>query len=67
MDRQLNYSNYLKNDNDIRKYFFTNNVAESINRTINSFFKNSRKMFLNFQECIMHIISLYENHNDYIE
>ena len=37
-DKQWNYSNYLNNDNDIIKYFFTNNASESINKTINGFF-----------------------------
>ena len=66
-DRQWNYSNFLKNEEDTKKYFYTNNVCESLNRTINSFFKYSRKTFYNFESCIKKIIELYDDHNDYIE
>lgn len=52
---------------DTRKYFFTNNACESLNRTINSFIKFSRKTFYNFERCIKKIINLYDEHNDYIE
>lgn len=45
MDRQWNYSSYLKDDNDIRKYYFTNNVVESIYRTINYYLKILEKHF----------------------
>ena len=66
-DRQWNYYNYISNEDDTRNYFFTNNVCESLNRTINSFFKYSRKTFYNFELCIKKIIEFYDNHNDYIE
>ena len=66
-NRQWNYSNFLKNEDDTRKYFFTNNVCESLNRTINSFYKYSKKTFYNFELCIKKIIELYDDHKDYVE
>ena len=66
-DGQWNYSNYLQNDNDTKKYFFINNVSESINRTINGFFKYTKKNFIVFENCIKKIIDIYEKHDDYIE
>ena len=66
-DRQWNYFNFLKNNDDSNLFFFTNDVCESLNRTINSFYKFSRKTFMNFSLCIKKIISYYENHIDYIE
>ena len=66
-DRQSNYFNFLKNNDGSNLYFFTNNVCESLNRTINSFYKFSQKTFMNFSLCIKKIISHYENHIDYIE
>ena len=65
-DRQWNYNNFISNEEDSRKYFFTNNVSESLNRTLNSFYNISKKNFNNFQQCIKKIILLYENHQDYI-
>lgn len=47
-DKQWNYFNFLKNNEDTHLYFFTNNGCESLNRTINSFYKFSRKTFMNF-------------------
>ena len=64
---QWNYYNFLKNENDSNIFFFTNNVCESLNRTINSFYKYSRKTFLCFELCIKKIIAHYENHFDYNE
>ena len=66
-DKQWNYSNYLKSDEDTQKYFYSNNVAESLNRTLKSFYKYSNRNFYNFQICINKIIELYETHNDYIK
>ena len=51
-DRQSNYFNFLKNNDGSNLYFFTNNVCESLNRTINSFDKFSQKIFMNFQLCV---------------
>ena len=59
-DRQWNYFNYLRNDYN-NDYFFTNNVCESLNRTINSFYKYSRKTFNSFELCIKKIIDHYDN------
>lgn len=42
-------------------------MCESLNRTINSFNKFSKKNFYNFAICINKIIALYESHHDYIE
>ena len=61
-DLQRHYYNFLKNENDSNVYFFINNVCESLNRTINSFSKYSRKNFLYFELCIKKIIEHYENH-----
>ena len=66
-DRQWNYSNFLKNEEDNRKYCYTNNVCESLNSTINSFLKYSKKTFYNFELCIKKIIELYDDHKDYVE
>ena len=57
-DKNWNYSSFLKGEEDIQLYFFTNNVAETLNRTINNFYKNSRKTFYNFQNCINKIIKI---------
>ena len=40
-DRKWNYHGYLHNDNDINKYYFNNNMIESINRT-----KFTKKIFV---------------------
>ena len=66
-DNNWNFSSFLKGEEDTQLYFYTNNVAETLNRTINNFYKNSRKTFYNFQNCINKIIELYDNHTDYIE
>ena len=66
-DRNWNYYNYLKDNMDSNSYFFTNNACESINRTINSFYKYSQKTFMNFELCIKRIIDLYDSHVDYVE
>ena len=50
-DKHWNYSNFLKIDEDTQQYFFTNNVCESLNRTINSFNNFSIKNFYNFSIC----------------
>ena len=66
-DRQWNYFNFLKSENDINRYFFTNNVCESLNRTLNGFYKYSKKNFYFFQLTIEKLIEHYDNHIDYIE
>ena len=66
-NKQWNYNNFISNEEDSRKYFFTNNASESINRSLNSFYNISKKNFNNFQQCIKKIISLYDNHQDYFE
>ena len=55
-NREWNYFNFIKNESDINKYFFTNNVCESLNRTLNSFYKYSKKNFYNFQLSIQKLI-----------
>ena len=57
-DKNWNYSSFLKGEEDTQLYFYTNNVAETLNRTINNFYKNSRKTFYNFQNCINKIINI---------
>ena len=47
--------------------FFKNNVCESLNRTLNGFYKYSKKNFYSFYLYILKIIEHYENHIDYIE
>ena len=66
-NNEWNYFNYLKSDKDSNYYFYTNNVCESLNRTINGFYKYSKKTFHSFEIVIKKIIELYENHNEYIE
>jgi len=66
-DKQWNYSNFINDNEEIRHYFFTNNICESLNRTIKSFFKYSDKSFFNFEICLRKIIDIYNNHLDYIE
>ena len=66
-NREWNYFNFIKNESDINKYFFTNNVCESLNRTLNSFYKYSKKNFYNFQLSFQKLIEHYEHHIDYIE
>ena len=66
-DRQWNYYNFLKSENDINRYFFTNNVCESLNRTLNGFYKYSKKTFYSFQLTLEKLIDHYDNHIDYIE
>ena len=45
-------------DNE-QNYFFTNNITESFNRTLNSFYIKSKKNFFNFQKCLNEIIDFY--------
>ena len=59
-----NIWNYNQNidiniNNDIM--FYTNNICESINRTLNSKFVGGCKTFYNFKNSIIDIIDLYKN------
>ena len=36
-DKQWNYSNILNNNDNPQKYFYTNNISESLKRILNSF------------------------------
>ena len=47
--------------------FFTNNIVERLNRTINSLYKNNYRNFLTFSFGIKIIIKIYENHKEYKE
>ena len=58
-DRKWNYFNFLKNNDDSNLYFFNKNVCESLNLTINIFYKFWRKTFMNYSLCIKKIISHY--------
>ena len=66
-NNEWNYFNYLKSDKHSNYYFYTNNVCESLNRTLNSFYKYSKKNFYSFELVIKKIIELYENHSEYLE
>jgi len=66
-DRQWNYSKYINTNEDISKYFFTNNIVERLNRTLNNIYKNTNRSFLFFAKAINKIIDIYNNHSEYIE
>ena len=66
-NREWNYYNFIKKETDINKYFFTNNVCKSLNRTLNGFYKYSKKNFYNFQITIQKLIDHYDHHINYIE
>ena len=60
------YANFSFDDNDT--LFFTNNVVESSNRTLNKLFIGSIKTVSLFEYIINQIINLYENvHKIYIQ
>ena len=52
-DKKWNYSNYLKSDEVIQKYFNAINVLESLNRTLKSFYEYSKKIFIIFKFVII--------------
>ena len=40
--------------------FYTNNICESMNRTLNMKFVGGCKTFYNFKNCVIDIIEMYE-------
>ena len=50
---------------NIDHYFFTNNVCESINRTLNKYYKGACKSLLAFENAILKLIQLYTDRNKY--
>ncbi len=57
-NKECNYYNYLKSEKDSNKYFYAYNFWESLNRTLNSFYKYSKKNFYSFDLCIKKLIEL---------
>ena len=50
---------------DINHYFFTNNICESSNRTLNHNYKGVCKTLFSFEGAIKKLILLYENKPKY--
>ena len=47
--------------NEQNEYFYTNNICESLNRTLNLHFLPTKKNFYNFKRAILDVINLYKN------
>ena len=54
-----NYNDAFSNNMDNHILFYTNNICESMNRTINMKFIGGCKTFFNFKNCILDIIDMY--------
>ena len=66
-DRNWNYSNFYKKIDNKDLFFFTNNVAESMNRMFNSHVISNRKSFYSFRKCILETLDYFKNKEEYIE
>ena len=61
-----NYSKVILNNiNNNNLIFYTNNICESFNRTLNKKYIGYCKTMYNFQMCIYDIINFYNNHEQY--
>ena len=58
-----NYNDIFMNNMDKHILFYTNNICESMNRTLNMKFIGGCKTFFNFKNCIKDIIDMYEKNN----
>ena len=58
-----NYNDIFVNNMDNHILFYTNNICESMNRTLNMKFIGGCKTFFNFKNCIIDIIDIYEKNN----
>ena len=50
-DMDWNYNKIIINNDNEQIYFFTNNIVESTNRTINLHYGGNIKSLLNFKNC----------------
>ena len=62
-----NYDVERNNLIDLNHYFFTNNICESTNRTLNMNYKGACKSILSFENAILSLIKLYENKKKYVD
>ena len=66
-DKNWNYSNFYKKNDNKDLFFFTNNVAESMNRIFNSHVISNRKSFYSFRKCILETLDYFKNKEEYGE
>ena len=62
-----NYSNIIFNNLNNNIIFFTNNICESFNRTLNKKYIGYCKTMYNFKKNILDIIDIYTMHCEYKE
>ena len=62
-----NYTNVINNNINNSIIFFTNNICESFNRTLNKKYIRYSKTMLNFKNCLSDIIKIYEQNATYKE
>ena len=55
-----NYNKIISNNDNEQIYFFTNNIVESTNRTINLHYGGNIKSVLNFKNCISELIEIFD-------
>ena len=66
-DLDWNYDVNNENIIDINHYFFTNNICESTNRTLNMNYKGACKSILSFEIAVKNLIKLYDEKKPYVE
>ena len=62
-----NYTNVINNNINHTIIFFTNNICESFNRTLNKKYIGYCKTMFNFKNCLTDIIKIYEQNSTYKE
>lgn len=60
-----NYTKVILNNNNNSIIFYTNNICESFNSTLNKKYIRYCKTMYNFKMCIYDIIKIYEAHSTY--
>ena len=63
----MNYNSYNINTFDNEIQFYTNNICESFNRTLNLKYVGTCKTIFNFKNSIKDTISIYSKNKLYVE
>ena len=60
-----NYNNTILSNSNREIVFYTNNICEFFNRTLNKKYIGYCKTMYNFKMCIYDILQIYETHSQY--